>query len=89
MYEYGNGVGRDAAQALHWYRRGADAANPSAMTAMAVVLIEGRLTSKDQQAGLRLLRLAAEKDNPEAMRQLASRLVAGDIVSQDFAEAAF
>jgi TPR repeat protein len=87
MYEYGNGVGRDAAQALHWYRRGADAANPSAMTAMAVVLIEGRLTSKDQQAGLRLLRLAAEKDNPEAMRQLASRLVAGDIISQDFAEA--
>jgi TPR repeat protein len=73
--------------ALHWYRRGADLANPSAMTVLGVAFIEGRLTAKDEQAELRLLRLTADKGNPEAMRQLAFHMIAGDLVQKDAIEA--
>jgi hypothetical protein len=42
MFEFGSGVARDAPQALSWYRKGADAGNASAMTALGVATIEGR-----------------------------------------------
>ena len=52
-----------------------------------IALIEGRLTGKDEPAGIRLLRLAADKDNNEAMHHLAFHLFAGRIVSPDAVEA--
>jgi TPR repeat protein len=87
MYEYGNGVSKDADQALNWYRRGVDAGSGSAMAALGTALIDGSILAKDTNEGLRLLQLGAERDNPEAMRQLALHMSGGDIIAKNESEA--
>jgi TPR repeat protein len=87
LYGTGSGVGRDDAEAVSWYRKGASAGNSSAMTAYALALLDGRGTAKDPQEGIRLLRAAAEKDNPEAMFRYGVALAEGNLVAKDPTEA--
>jgi hypothetical protein len=44
MYAAGSGVARDDTEAVHWYRRAADAGNLNATTALAVAHLDGRGT---------------------------------------------
>jgi TPR repeat protein len=88
FYAGGNGVARDDAMAVEWYRKGSDAGNASGTTALAVMLLEGRGGRTDTQEGLRLLRLAATRNHAEAMNRLGHILLEGRIAEKDALESA-
>jgi TPR repeat protein len=60
-YEMGRGVAADAARALQWYLRGADAGDVGCLHNAAVHLFEGR--------GGAPTRLPAERGGVEALRE--------------------
>jgi TPR repeat protein len=89
IYAGGSGVAKDEAQAAQWYRKGADAGNTNAMTALAIMLLEGRGgASANVSEGLQLLRTAASRNHLDAMYRLAHVLAAGRIAEKDALEAA-
>jgi TPR repeat protein len=91
MYRLGRifvGAMHDDAAAVEWYRRAAAAGYSDAETALAIMVLEGRGTTKDIQEALRLLRAAADKNNVDAIYNLGLVLHEGKIVSKDELQAA-
>lgn len=64
----------DAAQAVQWYRRGAQVGYARAQMIYALILLEGEAGVKDEEQGMAYLRMAAGQDYPRAIAALINRL---------------
>jgi len=87
MYDRGNGVAQDPAQAVSWYRRAApnDAESQFQLSRLYEI---GRGTPRDPRANITALREAAAKGHLQAILTLASRLEGGAGMNRDYNEAA-
>ena len=89
LYEYGQGVPLDPAEAARWYRLGAEQGNAFAQKALGVLYNAGKGVEKDDAEAVRWYRSAAEQDFPEAQFNLGMSYAKGEGVAQDRAEAHF
>jgi serine/threonine-protein kinase len=87
MYDRGNGVKEDPAQALTWYRRAAPN-DAEAKFQVADMLEKGRGAPRDARAALTALREAAAMGHQQATLTLAFRLETGGGISRDYEESA-
>ncbi|MDX2205379.1 MAG: PDZ domain-containing protein [Hyphomicrobiaceae bacterium] len=88
MHAGGKGVARDDAEAVRWYRAGADAGHAVSMIELANLTIEGRGTERNAQEAVRLYRSAADTGNPYGMWRYGFILLEGKLVPKDTAQAA-
>lgn len=72
-YHKGQGVARDDAQAVAWYKRAVAAESPSAMLILGRCYLGGIGTEKDEAAGLALIRRAADAGYGKAQAFLDER----------------
>ena len=75
MYASGRGTAKDEAEAVRWYRKGADAGNMEAMAGLAQMQLEGTGAAKDEAAATALMRKAADAGNAFAMTLLGAAMV--------------
>lgn len=87
MYDRGNGVAQDPAQAVSWYRRAA-ATDIEAKYLLSRMVEIGRGTPQNNGEAIALLREAAATGMLKAQQLLAFRLENGGGVKKDEAEAA-
>jgi serine/threonine-protein kinase len=87
MYDRGNGVPEDPAQAVSWYRRAAPNDGESAFQLSRLYEI-GRGTPRDARANITALREAAAKGHLQAILTLSARLESGAGMNRDDEEAA-
>jgi len=87
MYDRGDGVTADPAQAFAWYRRAApnDAESKFQLSRMYEI---GRGTARDARANISALREAAAMGHLQAVLTLATRLEDGTGMNRDYNEAA-
>jgi S1-C subfamily serine protease len=74
LYEYGQGVGRDEAQAVHWYRQSAGNGLAVAQFNLGMMHAEGRGTRQDPLRAAYWLQQAAEQGLADAQYLLAEHL---------------
>ena len=70
LYETGNGVNQDYAEAAAWYRRGAEGGDAEAQKNLAILYHEGRGVTKDLREAVKWYRRAANLGNAEAQSAL-------------------
>lgn len=87
LYDLGDGVARDAAAALHWYRRAAEAGLPDAELNVAVMYDSGRGTARDAAAAALWYARAAAHHDHRAEYDLAQLYADGDGVPKNDAMA--
>ena len=90
MYEQGNGVRKDLAQAFHWYKKAADGGNAIAMCNTGQALLLGHGVDQNLGEGTRYIKLAAETapELPEAQLRYARCLELGVGIEKKTPEAA-
>ena len=79
---------QDAAEAARWYRRAAEAGDPSGQNALAWMLEDGSGVPKDEDEAERLYRLAVGQNFPDAMNNLAWFLYARNRAPEEARELA-
>jgi len=87
MYAKGEGVPKDDAEALRWYRKAADQGNALAQSNLGVMYANGRGVPKDDAEALRWYRKAADQGNAPAQSSLGVMYAIGEGVPKDDAEA--
>src|ERR1019366_2606441 len=87
MYANGRGVVKDEAEAVRWYRKGADAGNIRAMNNLAVAYQCGRGVAKDKAEAVRWCRKSSEAGDAAAMNNLGWMYANGWGVARDEVEA--
>jgi uncharacterized protein len=87
-YQRGNGVAKDDAQALKWFRQAADGGNVTAMAYLGEIYRSGQGTGKDFAQAAVWLRKAAEGACADAMGFLGEMYFNGEGTNKDFAKAA-
>jgi len=70
-YRNGDGVPRDAAQAVRCLARAAERGVPAAMFILSHMLAEGEGAARDGAAARRWLEMAAQAEYPEALQEMA------------------
>jgi len=89
MYDMGEGLPQDYAQAALWYRKAADQGNADAQALLGSLYYMGKGVTQDYvQAGL-WLRKAADQGNADAQESIGLLYLRGQGVPQDYAEAYF
>lgn len=83
MYARGQGVPRDANEAVRWYRLAASAGNAASMTELAMMLFDGRGVPADSVEALRLLRQAADSGYATAQWRYGGVLNEGKYTTRD------
>ncbi len=83
LYDLGDGVAQDAATALRWYRKAADAGLPDAELNVAVMYDSGRGTPRDAAAAAQWYARAAAHHDHRAEYDLAQLYAAGDGVPKN------
>jgi hypothetical protein len=83
MYATGDGVGRDPAEAVRWYRMAADRGNAEAQNDLAVMYDAGDGVAEDDAEAVRWYRQAAAGGNPSAQHNLGLMYADGDGVRRD------
>jgi TPR repeat protein len=83
MYQTGNGVGQDFAEAARWFGKAADLGNVSAQFALALAYSDGRGVVHDDAQAARWLKRAAEQGHATAQFYLGLSYYAGKGVAQD------
>ncbi len=83
MYDTGQGVGQDYAQALAWYRRAAEAGNATGMFNVGVMYDAGRGVARDPSEAAHWYARAAAKGYGRAEYDLALLYQAGTGVPRD------
>jgi TPR repeat protein len=78
MYATGDGVGKDEAAAVRWYRRGARRADPSCQYDLGFMVLLGEGTDRDPEAAVRWLTRAAEGGHAQAAKLLAELYASGE-----------
>jgi uncharacterized protein len=88
VYALGNGVPRDAAEAIKWFRLAADQGDTVAMVSMASAFNRGAGVPRDDVESLKWFRMAAERDSVMGQDGLGYMLAAGQGAAKDEAQAA-
>jgi TPR repeat protein len=88
LYEQGNGVTRDYAQALSWYKKAADQGDSEGEIGLAGMYIDGHGVPKDVVQAANWFRKAAEQGYPKGQYNLGVLFSNGDGVPKDHVEAA-
>ena len=78
LYERGQGVEKNTANAFEWTKKAAEQNDPVAMFNLACYHDKGFGVKKNQQAALTWYRKAAEYGHPEAAALIASLIETGD-----------
>lgn len=86
-YAKGNGVAKNWAEAVKWYRRSADQGNAQAQLGLGTCYLWGWGLQRDEPEGVKWFRKAADQENAEAQHQLYFCYFQGLGVPQDYAEA--
>jgi TPR repeat protein len=89
VYDAGQGVTQDAAQAALWYRKAADQGDVEAQFNLGELYREGRGVPLDLAQAAAWYRKAAEQDEANAQVRLGGLYFLGQGVPQDYAEADF
>ena len=87
MYQYGEGVSQDKAEAVRWYRKAAEQGYAAAQNNLGVMYDNGEGVSQDKAEAVRWYRKAAEQGNAAAQNNLGRMYKYGEGVAQDKAEA--
>jgi TPR repeat protein len=66
MYEKGQGVPKDDAEAVKWYRKAAEQGNAGAQDKLGAMYADGRGVPKDDAEAVRWHRMAAEQRDEDA-----------------------
>ena len=87
MYDNGQGVPRDDAAAVTWFRKAADQGHPHAEYDLALKYSEGRGVPRDDEAALSWFEKAADHGDPEAMYRLGDAFEFGKGTAADYVRA--
>jgi hypothetical protein len=87
MYANGEGVPRDYAEAMRWYRESARQGFVHAQRMLGTMYREGLGVARNDAAAVAWYRRAAEQDEPEAQCELAAMIANGRGVDRDPVEA--
>ena len=87
MYGSGKGVPKDEAEAVKWYRKGAEAGNSVAMSNLGLMYKNGKGVPKDEGEAVKWLHKSAEAGNGDAMNNLGVIYRDGKGVPKDEVEA--
>ena len=87
MYERGNGVAQDYAEALKWYRKAADRGFPPAEVNLGVWYETGKGVAQDLAEAVNLYRKAAEQGFAVAQNNLGSMYFRGLGVPKNLVQA--
>ena len=87
MYDQGNGVTQDYAEAVKWYRLSAEQGHAPAQYNLALMYAHGAGVPQDDAEALKWFRLAAYQGDADAQVKLGCMYVVGEGVPQDNAEA--
>lgn len=85
MFDKGDGVERDYANAVHWYRLAAEQGNAAAQHNLGVMYADGSGVAQDEAEAVHWYRLAAEQGNAAAQFNLGLMYADGSGVAQDVA----
>ncbi|MCY4593145.1 MAG: tetratricopeptide repeat protein [Alphaproteobacteria bacterium] len=88
MYQRGESVPRDHAEAAHWYRRSAEQGHANAQFNLGITYVTGEGMPQDHAEAARWFRRSAEQGDAIAQNNLGAMYYEGQGVPQDFAEAA-
>lgn len=88
MYYRGQGVSRDSADAIGWYRKAADQGNATAQYVLGVIYYQGKEVPRDYAQAIHWYRKAADHGDEEGQMFLALAYYHGEGVSQSYADAA-
>ena len=77
MYANGEGVARDYAEAVRWYRKAAEQGHAVAQNKLGVRYARGEGVARDYAEAVRWYRKAAEQGDVEARRALRLRGLSG------------
>ncbi len=87
MYLQGQGVERDDAKALYWFRKAATQGSASAQTTLGEMYAQGRGVTRDDTEALRWFHKAAVQGSARARMELGEMYAQGRGVDRDDAEA--
>ena len=87
MYYNGEGVPKDTAEAVKWWRKAADQGDANAQTILGWMYERGEGVPKDDVEAVKWWRKAADQRNAHAQCYLGVMYYNGDGVSKDLAEA--
>ena len=88
IYLTGDGVAKDDAEAMTWFRKAADQTNPIAERYMAEMYFKGRGVHADNMEAAKWLRMSAEQDDAQSEYNLAVLYTQGLGVPKNFQLAA-
>ena len=88
MYRTGDGVSKDSAEAVKWYRQAAEQGNVSAQSSLGYMYRTGDGVAKDSAEAVKWYRKAAEQGDASAQSSLGEMYGYGDGVTRDSTEAA-
>ena len=86
MYAKGQGVPKDEAEAVKWWRKAAEQGESQAQVNLGVMYFNGQGVPKDEAEGAKWFRKAAEQSNAHAQYRLGTMYTNGDGVPKDEAE---
>src|SRR5206468_794252 len=86
-YYYGEGVEKNYAEAVKWYRKAAEQNNAEAQFKLGVCYANGQGMEKDNAEAVKWWRKSAEQDYADAQSNLGVGYANGQGVEQDYAEA--
>lgn len=78
MYATGDGVGKDEAAAVRWYRRGARRGDPWCQYDLGFMMLLGEGTDRDPEAAVQWLTRAAEGGQAQSAKLLAELYASGE-----------
>lgn len=87
MYEYGEGVTKDAKQAVAWYRQAAKQGQAGAQSNLGVMYAKGKGVAQDAKQAVAWMRKAAEQGESTAQSNLGLMYAKGKGVPQDYQQA--
>lgn len=87
MYDEGDGVELDDAEAVKWYRMSADQGDVDAQVNLGIMYSEGEGVTEDDAEALRWFRRAAAQDDSDGEYLLGLMYKTGEGVDEDAAEA--
>jgi hypothetical protein len=87
MYEFGDGVTQDYAEAVKWYRKAAEQGNANAHYNLGTMYESGDGVTQDYAEAVKWYRKGAEQGNASAQYRLGTMYINGMGVTQDDAEA--
>ena len=86
-YLEGEGVAKDVAEAVKWFRKAADRGHVDAQSTLGVMYASGEGVTKDATEAVKWFRKAAVQGDLDAQRILGVMYVSGEGVAEDNAEA--